>query len=550
MFKKKNWDFWRWVTLGVSFIFLIFIIYPIASLFFSSFRNTETGAFSLEHFARFFSNKYYYQTLINSLFISTSATICSILIGVPLAYFMTSYHIKGKSFIEVIVILSMLSPPFIGAYSWILLLGRSGIVTQFFLNTLGIDIGSIYGFKGILLVFSLKLFPFIYLYVSGALKKLDVSLLEAGESLGCAPFKKITTLLIPLITPTILASSLLVFMNSMADFGTPMLIGEGYRVMPVVIYGEFVGEVGGEANFAAALASMMTLLTTSLFAIQRYIVEKKSFVMSSLLPIRPTNLKGWKCPLTHILIYTLMFLAILPQIVVIFTSFIKTEGSSFVKGFSFQSYETVFRNTSSAIINTFLYSFIAIICIIILGIFIAYISIRRKNPLTRALDALSMVPYIIPGSVLGITLLLAFNKPPLILSGTIYILIISYVIRRLPYTLRSSAGILHQLSPSVEEAAISLGSSPLSSFFKVTLIMMIPGILSGAILSWITVINELSSSVILYTGWTRTMSIAIYTEVIRASYGTAAALSTILTLSTAVLLILFFKLSKQKISII
>jgi len=156
----------------VSFIFLIFIIYPIASLFFSSFRNTETGGFPLEHFARFFSNKYYYQTLINSLVISTSATICSILIGVPLAYFMTSYHIKGKSFIEVIVILSMLSPPFIGAYSWILLLGRSGIVTQFFLNTLGIDIGSIYGFKGILLVFSLKLFPFIYLYVSGALKKL------------------------------------------------------------------------------------------------------------------------------------------------------------------------------------------------------------------------------------------------------------------------------------------------------------------------------------------------------------------------------------------
>ena len=143
-------------------------------------------------------------------------------------------------------------------------------------------------------------------------------------------------------------------------------------------------------------------------------------------------------------------------------------------------------------------------------------------------------------------LLLAFNSRPILLSGTATILVISFVIRRMPYTLRSSAAILYQISPSLEEASISLGCSPVKTFFKITAMMMLPGVLSGAILSWITVINELSSSVILYTGVTRTMSVSIYTEVIRASYGTAAALSTILTVTTIISLLIFFKVTGGK----
>ena len=147
---------------------------------------------------------------------------------------------------------------------------------------------------------------------------------------------------------------------------------------------------------------------------------------------------------------------------------------------------------------------------------------------------------------LGITLLLAFNEEPMLLSGTAIIIIISLVIRRLPYTLRSSSAILYQLSPSLEEASISLGASPVKTFFKVTAVMMLPGVMSGAIISWITAINELSSSVILFTGATKTMSVAIYTEVIRASYGTAAALSTILTLTTITAMVIFFKVSGRR----
>ena len=539
--KKIKWDFWTVVTLVITLIFALFLIYPLFSLLLSSFKDPLTGSWSMTNFHRFFSRKYYYQGLIHSFQVTSCITVLAIVIGVPMAYFMTFYKVKFKALVEVLIIISMLSPPFIGAYSWVLLCGRSGVVTTFFREVLHINLPTIYGFSGILLVFTLKLYPFIFLYVSGALKKIDVALSEAAESLGCSTFKKVYTIIMPLILPTLMSGALLVFMNAMADFGTPMLIGEGYNVMPVLIYSEFVGEMGGSANFAAAMATIMIVITIALFLGQKYIVNKKSFVMSSIRPVQPVELKGAKGKLMHAFIYAVVFLSIIPQITVIYTSFLKTRGSMFVREFSFESYQAVFSRMGNAILNTYMYGLIAIVIIIFMGMFIAYISTRKKNFLTGVIDTITMFPYIIPGSVIGITLLLAFNSKPLLLSGTAAILVISFVIRRMPYTLRSSAAILYQISPSLEEASISLGCSPVKTFFKVTAVMMLPGVLSGAILSWITVINELSSSVILYTGTTRTMSVTIYTEVIRASYGTAAALSTILTVTTVISLLIFFK---------
>ena len=544
--KKFKLDFWNVVTIGIFLIFAVCLIYPLFSLFFSSLKDSNTGEFTLSNFVQFFTKKYYYKSLWRSFSVTIITTILTIVIGVPLAYVMTTCKIKGKGLIEILIIISVLSPPFIGAYSWILLLGRSGVITTFLSDTFGINLPSIYGFSGILLVFTLKLFPFIYMYTTGALKKLDVSLIEASESLGCTGVKKVFTVVIPLILPTVLAGSLLVFMNALADFGTPMLIGEGYQVMPVLIYSEFISEVGGQANFAAALSAIMVFITTIIFLGQKYVVNKKSFVMSSLKPIQPKKINGIKSFFAHTFVYIVVGLAIIPQVTVIFTSFLKTKGAMFIREFSLNSYINVIGKLGSSIRNTFVYGIIAIILIIILGMFISYVSVRRKNLFTSILDTLTMFPYIIPGSVLGITLLLAFNKKPILLSGTFMIIVIAFVIRRLPYTIRSSAAILYQISPSMEEASISLGYSQFQTFKNVTSRMMLPGVISGAILSWITVINELSASIILYTGTTRTMSVAIYSEVIRASYGTAAALSSILTFTTIISLLIFFKLTGSR----
>ena len=546
--RKLQFDFWTVVTIGIIAVFALFLIYPLISLFIDGFLKEGTGEFTMANFQKFFGKKFYYRSLLNSLKLTVCVTICSLVIGVPLAYFMSFYKIRGKGIVEILIIISMMSPNFIGAYSWILLLGRSGVITTFLSNVFGIKMPSIYGFGGMLLVFTLKLYPFIYMYVSGALKKIDVAVCEAAESLGCYGIRKVFTVVMPLVMPTAIASALLVFMNCMADFGTPALIGEGFDVLPTKIYIEFVGESGGSAYFASAMASIMVVITAVLFLMQKWYVNKKSFTMSAMRPIQPERARGVKNVLMHVFTYILVVFSVLPHLVIVWTSFRKTEIQYFVDGYSLESYTKVFGTAWSAIRNTYLYCIIALAIIVVLGMFIAYLSVRRKSPLTSLIDTIAMFPYIVPGSVLGITLLLAFNGKgdPMILSGTATIMIISLVIRRLAYTLRSSSAILYQISPSVEEAAISLGDSPMKAFFKVTAKMMLPGVVSGAILSWITLINELSSSVMLYTSRTRTMSVAIYNEVIRASYGTAAALATILTCTTVISLLVFFKISGSR----
>ncbi|MDR1180048.1 MAG: iron ABC transporter permease [Spirochaetales bacterium] len=539
-------DFWKALTVIIILVFALFLVYPLFSLFLSSFKDPETGGWTFDNFVKFFSRRFYYTALWNSFLVTGCVTVLTVLIGIPMAYFMTSFKIRGKTALEILIIISMMSPAFIGAYSWVLLGGRNGVITKFLSGLFGIQTPSIYGFGGILLVFTLKLYPFIYMYASGALKKIDVSLGEAAESLGCGSVRKVATIIVPLITPTILAGALLVFMNALADFGTPMLIGEGYRTMPVLIYSEFIGEVGGSANFAASMATIMVFVTAVMFIGQKHFVNKKSYTMSALRPIQPKEITGFKSVCVHAFLFIVIGLSIIPQLTVIYTSFLNTNQAIFLPGFSLVSYKMIFSNLGSAIRNTYLFGLIAILLIVLLGLFIAYLSVRRRNFFTGIIDSLTMFPYIIPGSVLGITLLLAFNDEPLILSGTAFIIILSLVIRRLPYTLRSSSAILYQISPSIEEASISLGASPVKTFFRITAVMMLPGVLSGAILSWITVINELSSSVILYTAGTRTMSVAVYQEVVRASYGTAAALATILTATTVISLILFYKLTGKK----
>lgn len=547
--ERYRWDAWSVFTAISIGFFALFLIYPLILILSKSFLTPEGGT-TAENFRRFFAKPYYFSALFNSFKVSIAATFLASTIGVLMAYFMSVYKIRGKAGLEICIIISMLSPPFIGAYSWILLLGRNGFITNLMKDYLGIEFGGIYGMPGLLLVFTLQLFPLIYLYVSGVLKKMDRSLIEASESLGSSAAKRFFTIILPLILPTLLSGAMLVFMRAMADFGTPQLIGEGYRVMPNLIYNEFISELGGDDGFAAALSSIMIVVTTVLFLVQKYFAAKSAYSISAINPIQPRKLNRWPSFFMHLFVYVVVLLGILPQLTVTYTSFQKTSGRIFVPGYGLESYETAFTKLGSAIRNTYVYSIAAVAIIIVLGSFIAYLIVRRPKALTNFLDTLTMVPYIIPGSVIGIALLMAFKSRPLMLIGTPFIIIIAYVIRRLPYTIRSSAAMLSQIDKSVEEAAVSLGSTSMKAFRQVLIPTMLPGIISGALLSWMTIISELSASVVLYVGSTKTLTIAIYSEIIRSNYGVAAALSVILTLSTVVTLLLFFKLSgKREISI-
>ncbi len=544
MSTKKRFDNWTIITIIIFSLYVLLLIFPLFTLLIQSV--SDGNGLSLHYFKQFFGKKYYYSALFNSLKVTVSITILTIIFATPLAYILATKKIKGKSVIQMLILISSMQAPFIGAYAWILLLGRNGSITNFIKNVFNIKIPDIYGFRGILLVLTLQLTPIMYMYISGALKSVDSSLLEAAESMGCTGVKKVFKVVMPLILPTLLAGGLLVFMSALADFGTPMLIGEGYKTVPQLIFNEFISEVGGDSGFAAAISVIVIIFATLIFLLQKYVSIKKSFSMSALRTIEAKQEKGLVNIFSHIYVYGFTLLALLPQIMVIYTSFLKTSGRIFIKGFTLKSYEMAFAKVGDTIVNTFVLAFISIIIIVFLAILIAYVTVRRRNVLTNLLDIITMFPYIVPGSILGIALLLSFNKKPFLLSGTAFIMIISFVIRRLPYTIRSSAAIVHQISISIEEAAISLGASNFRTFFKITLPMMLPGVISGAILSWVTIISELSTSIILYTGRTRTMTVAIYTEVIRGNYGVAAALGTILTIITIISLLLFFKLSGKK----
>lgn len=542
--RRFKLDVWGYITLGIIGLYGLFLLYPLLKLLAQSVIDKKTGQFTLNYFIKFFGKNYYFSTLLNSFKVSLSATFTSILIGTPLAYLFAIYKIKGKRLLNVMIIIASMSAPFIGAYSWILLLGRNGLITNFLKSMLGITPPDIYGFGGILLVFTLELFPLIFLYVSGALKNMDKSLLEASENMGCTGVRKFIKVVVPLIMPTILAGALLVFMRALADFGTPMLIGEGYRTFPVLIFNEFISEVEGDDGFACAIAVVAIIITTVVFLIQKYLSNRNSFSLNSLNTIEPQEVKGAKGFFVHLFAYGVIGLAVMPQAYVIYTSFLKTKGMVFQKGYSLDSYSDLFSKLGRSVQNTFIIPLTALAAIILLAVLIAYITVRRRNTFTNIVDVISMVPYIVPGTVLGIGLLISFNERPLLLSGGMFIMVVALVIRRLPYTIRSSVAILQQIPMSIEEAALSLGSSKMKTFFKITMPMMSAGIISGAILSWITMISELSTAIILYTGKTKTLTIAIYTEVIRGNYGIAAALSTILTVLTVGSLLVFMKVSK------
>jgi fe3+ ABC superfamily ATP binding cassette transporter, membrane protein thiP len=546
--EKKPLSIWSVLSFLILAAFSIFVIYPLALVLYKSVVDPFSGALTFDYFSRFFLKQFYWETMVNSLQVTVCATILASLLGLPMAYLMRSVKIRGSSFLNILIVISYLSPPFIGAYAWIQLLGRSGVVTQFVNDLFGIAFDGVYGFAGIMLVFTLQSFPLVYIYVSGALKNMDNSLNEAAESLGCGRFDRIRRIIVPLVMPTLLASALLVFMRVFADFGTPMLIGEGFKTMPVLVYTQFMGEVGGDDGFAAAICVIMIGLTLAMFFAQRILARRSTYAMTALKPMVAEQATGLRNLIAHGIVYFVTGLAILPQLVVVYTSFLRSNGGQvFTGGFALQSYEaTLFAKDNDAILNTYLLGALSIALVVVIGVLVAYLSVRKRSVVNSALDTVTMFPFIIPGSVLGISFLFAFNSPPILISGTMLIMIIAFSVRRMPYTVRSSAAALGQISPSIEEAAISLGASETTTFARVTVPMMLPGVCAGAIMSWVTIISELSSSIILYTNANQTLTVSIYTEVIRGNYGNASAYATILTVTSILSLLLFYKVTGRR----
>ena len=545
--QRGQWrlDFWS-IVMGVALLIVgVMLVWPIAQVLLMGLFDSTTHDVTLVHYKKILTHPYYDGALWNTIIVGVGGMLGACLLGVPLAYCTARYVIKGRSIIATLAVMALVSPPFIGAYSWIVVLGNNGWLTVQ-LKSLGINMPTIYGVSGIILVFSLKFFPFVYLMTESALRNINRSYEEAAENLGCTPLQRFFRVTLPLVFPATSSGAILCFVLSIADFGTPSIIGREFRTLSTIAYNQYTSEMGGTPTMAVSISMLMVVISMLAVFLQRRVIGKRSYSGSMTNRHVQKEVSGLSSWVVHGLSYAVVSLATLPIVVVIYTSFLQTKGPVFSGGFGLNSYARVIKEVPDVIVNTFQYSLVATLLITLVGGLMSYVIVRRDWKLSGFLDSILMVPYVVPGVVMAIGFLLTFNKWPVDLVGTGAIIVLILFIRRLPYGVRATSSVLRQIKPSIEEAAVNLGASPAKAFWQVTVPLMMPGIVAGAMMSFITAINELSSTLLLYTAPTTTMPVRVYSAVLDGEFGIAAALSTILLVSSGVCVFGVLHFSKSK----
>ena len=541
----RDADFWTLVTIAIVVLLAVFLILPIASVFLVSFFDADTGDLTLNNYREVFTRNYYLKGLKNTLFVGFMGTLGACLVGVPLAFFMARFRIRGKALISTLSILVLVSPRFIGAYAWIIMLGSNGFITNFF-GSIGISTPTIYGAHGIILVFTLKFFPFVYLMTQTALNSVNKVFEDAAENLGCTPLQRFFKITLPLVFPAVSTGAIICFVLSIADFGTPAILGRGFRTLSTIAYSAYTSELGGKPTMAVTVSLVMMAISIFALFIQRRILSRRRY--ASALTNRPVikQLSGLPNVMMHLYCYLVALIAMSPTFVVIYTSFLETSGPVFTGDYGLNSYRRVLADAPEAILNSFKFSLMAVALIAVASGLISYIIVRRDNMVSGAIDVMMMVPYLVPGVVLAIGYVTTFRTEWFNLTGTWMVIVMIFFIRRLPYGVRSTTTSIRQIKPSMEEAAINLGASPLKAYVTITLPLILPGLIVGSLMSFITAINELSSTLILYTSRTVTMPVKIYISVLDGEFGLAAALSTILLVCTGLCVYAVFRLVEDR----
>lgn len=533
-------NFWSGVLVFAWLLLIGLLLVPVGSVLLTSFLD-KASDFALVNYERFFGEPRFRRALVNTLLVGAGGLAGAMVLGSIIAFCLSRFIIAGQRFVSLLAILALVSPPFIGAYSWIVLFGAGGLVRTS-LRDIGLEIAPIYGFWGIVIVFSLKFYPYVYLLVSGALSNLNRSVEEAAESLGLSPLQRTMKISFPLILPALSAGGLLVLVLAIADFGTPRLLGRGFNVLATEAFTLYAAEVGSNMSMAATISVVLVVLSLAFVLAQRY-VSRRNIYHGNLInkPVK-IRLSGLKNVMAHCAVYGIALAGAMPAIVAVVYSFRRTSGPVFQAGVSLQSYERIIFGLSEVVQNSLSFSIAAVAMIAVVGTLIGCVVARRTSLSTSLLDGMLMVPYVMPGIVIGIAYIAVFNEPPLVLTGTALIIILSVFVRRLPYAVRTTSSALRQISPSMEEAAISLGYSPFGAFRKITVPLILPGIIAGAMLSFVTAINELSSSLVLYVGRTMTMPVRIYLLILDGEFGTAAALATVLLVLSGTAVYIAFRL--------
>jgi len=409
-----------------------------------------------------------------------------------------------------------------------LLFGRTGLITR---GILGIQDAEIYGFKGLVLVQTLTFFPVAYLVLSGLLKQIDPSVEEAARSLGASRGSVFRTVTVPLMAPGIANAALLIFIQSVADFGNPMVIGGNYTTMAAQIYLQGIGSL--DMAGATALAVILLVISVSAFVIQKYYVGRKSYITVTGKVSRARQLidEPHIVKPVHITVVAISCLVGLMYILVPIGSFIKLWGVNY--SLTLDHFKYVMDLGIKPILDTTLLALIATPITGILAMVIAFLTVRRRFPGRNYMEFTTMLAIAIPGTVIGLGYVLTYNTGPLVLTGTAAILVIAFMVRSMPVGIRSGIAALQQIDPSIEEAASILGASSKKVFTSVTLPMIRPAFFSGLVNSFARSMTLVSTVIFLVSARWNLLTVAIMAQIDQGKIGVASVYSTLLIVIVA-----------------
>jgi len=476
------------VLLIIAFL-LLFVVFPLIKVLQNGFY--YKGQFVPQYFLQFFSGqRYVVRPFFNSLIVASLVAVASTIVGFIFAYTTTRTDIPGKRFFRLIAIVPIVSPPFIMALAAILLLGRNGMITAVVERYLGFS-WNIYGLPGLVLTETFAFFPMAFLILEGVLKGIAPSLEESALDMGASKLRTFFRVTLPLATPGIAGALLLTLTRSLEDFGDPIIIQGRFSVLTTQIYLAITGMYN--IPLGATLAIILLVPTVLAFVLQRYWLSRKSYVTvtgkpssSELIHVSPWA--KWSLFAT-VLFFSLVI--ILFYAVVILGPFTKLWGIN--NTFTLEHYRYAFTVGTRYLVDSLELAAIATAIGGLLGITTAYIVASKRIIGRTLIDFLSMINFAVPGIVIGIGYIFAFNTPPIVLTGTALIIILVFVSQRTPVVVRDGIAMLQQLDPVIDEAAADLGAGFFGSFRKVILPLTAPALVAGMAYMFAACITSISA---------------------------------------------------------
>ena len=543
----RKFDWLPYLT-GILTVLILFafLLYPISKSVISSFiKSGETidfANFTFYNFERFFISIAYQKAFMHSMVVSLAATFFSTLLALPAAFAISRISMPFRNVLLSLSVIPLISPPFIGAYAWITLFGKSGIITHYLQTWFGIEMPIIYGPTGIILALSLSYYPYVLLIVQGSLAAADPFIEESAFVMGASRWRIIRTITFPLVIPSIAAGAIIVFIKALGNFGVPAILGGEYYVLPTMIYFQVHGFFN--LNGASAIAMVNVLLTLLAILLMSHVNKGRGHVTVTGSTRRAVQINGLGARIfANTYCWGLLLIALTPHIMVFYSSFaVRWIGTLFPTEFGFDNYFRILSEVQVPFTNSIILASSATVICVVFGTLTAYTSVRRRFFGKWALDLTIMLPFVLPGIVTGVAFLTTFNSGWIILSGTSTILILAYCVRRIAYIFRTVSAALGQVDNKLEEASAICGATWGRTMRKITLPLVSPGIIAGGILVFATLISEMSVTIMLYSARWKTMSIAIYEYVIADELLDASAMGSIAIVATLLLVFLSSKI--------